>query len=305
MKFEVSKSPYGPEDEIGSLNEITPLSRKKALANIDPSYIYDLGVEYFIGMPSWDFVGDPTYQISMTHTPDGMIVDNPLQISDEVNRYTAYSGDYLTIYAHTGTHIDAVNHFGINGKIWNNFKASDHLGSRHWNVCGVDKHPPIIARGVMLDIPKLKNVDVLPPSYGIGESDIKNACIKQSVKIMKGDVVLIRTGRMSYWPDHDKYLIDEPGINLEGAQYLCDKCQCIIIGSDNIALEQQPSEDQDSYQPVHCYMFNVKGVPIMEVLNLEKMAKDKVYEFAFIAAGPKFKGGTGSMIRPIAIPYIK
>jgi kynurenine formamidase len=305
MKFEVSKSPYGPDDEIGRLNEITPESRTQALTGIDPSRVFDLGVEYFIGMPAWDFVGDPPYQISMTHTPAGMVIDNPMGAPDEVNRYTSYSGDYLTIYTHTGTHIDALNHFGINGVIWNGYKASEHIGSRNWNVCGVDKQPPIIARGVMLDIAKLKGVEVLPPSYGIGEKDLQDACEAQNVELRKGDVVLVRTGRMRLWPDHDQYLIDEPGLNLEGARYLCEKGECILLGGDNVALEQLPSEDPDSYLPVHCYIFNVMGVTMVEVLNLEELAEAEVYEFAFFGAGLRFKGGTASMIRPFVIPYLK
>jgi kynurenine formamidase len=303
MKFKVSKSPYGPKDEIGRLNEITGKSRAKVLERIDSSKVYDLSVDYFVGMPAWDFVGDPPYQIWMTHTPNGTIVDNPLAVSEEVNRYVSYSGDAISMYTHCGTHIDTLNHFGYDGVIWNGYTAKEHLGARHWNVCGADKFPPIIARGVMLDIAALKGVDVLPPSYGIGADDLKAALKKQNVRLQSGDVVLLRTGRMQLWPDHDKYLIDEPGLNVEGARYLAEEGKCIAIGGDNVALEQLPSADPDSYLPVHCYLFSVVGVVIIEVLMLEQLAKEKIYEFAFFGAPLRLRGSTGSPMRPFAIPF--
>ena len=102
MKFKVSKSPYGPKDEIGRLNEITPKSRAQVLERIDPSEVYDLSVDYFVGMPAWDFVGDPPYQIWMTHTPQGTILDNPLKVSEAVNRYVSYSGDAISMYKRDG-----------------------------------------------------------------------------------------------------------------------------------------------------------------------------------------------------------
>ena len=305
MKFDISKSPYGPKDEIGRLNEITPESRKRALGGIDPTRIFDLSVDYFVGMPSWDFVGDPTYQIWMTHTPGGTMVDNPFEVSDEMNKYVSYSGDAISMYTHTGTHIDTLNHFGYNGKIWNGYSASKHLGARHWSVCGSDKFPPIIARGVLLDIAGLKGVDTLPPSYGIGKKDLQDAIKAQNVKMEKGDVVLLRTGRMRLWPDHDKYLIDEPGLNLEGAQFLAEECGCIAIGGDNVALEQLPSADPDNYLPVHCYLFAVVGVMIIEIVMTEELAKEKLYEFAFFAAPLKLRGSTGSPMRPVAIPFAR
>lgn len=305
MKAEVAKSPYGPSDEIGRLNEITPKSRKKVLERIDAERVYDLSVEYFLGMPSWDLLGDPRYQIWMTHTPEGTVVDNPLGVSDEVNRHVSYSGDAISMYTHCGTHIDTLNHLGYDGAIWNGYQASKHLGARHWNVCGSEKFPPIITRGVLLDIARLKGVEVLPPSYGIGPRDIEEALAAQQVALEPGDVVLLRTGRMRLWPDHDAFLLDEPGLNLEGAKYLAERGRCIAIGGDNVALEQMPSAEPNSWIPVHCYLFSVVGVLIIEVLMLEELAKDGVYEFAFFGAPLRLRGSTGSPMRPVAIPFAR
>jgi kynurenine formamidase len=224
-----------------------------------------------------------------------------MAVGDEENRLVGYSGDCITMYTHCGTHIDTLNHFGYCGEIWNGFNEREHLGSRHWAVCGAEKIPPIIARGVLVDVVGAHGLDILPDSYGVGEDDLRMALERQRTQVRLGDVVLIRTGRMSLWPDPEKYVLDEPGLNREGAEFLA-KAGAMIIGADNVALEQAPAADPENWQVVHTYLFAEAGVPIMEVVNLEELAAEKVYEFAFIAAGMPIRGATGAPMRPIALP---
>ncbi len=135
---EVGKSPWGPKDEIGRLNLITAESRAAILARVDGGRSYDLAVEYFIGMPSWEAAGDPPYQMWMTHTPHGTAVSDPMKVGKEMNDHVSYTGSAVSMYAHMGTHIDALNHFGLNGKIWNGYAAIDHLGDQGWTVTGAE-----------------------------------------------------------------------------------------------------------------------------------------------------------------------
>lgn len=128
----VAKSPWGPADEIGTLNMMTPESRSAVLARADARRLYDLSVEYFVGMPSWHLLGDPRYQFWLTHSPRGTAVDDPVGVGPAGNQAVAYTGDAVSMYTHTGTHIDALNHFGLHGEIWNGFAADDHLGDRGW-----------------------------------------------------------------------------------------------------------------------------------------------------------------------------
>ena len=119
----VGTSPYGPDDEIGRLNMITPESRSRLLARVDPARYYDLSVDYFMGMPTWAAAGDPTYQIWMSHTPPGTVIDNLTGQTREINQHIGYSGDVFSMYTHCGTHIDTLNHWGYDGEIWNHFTA--------------------------------------------------------------------------------------------------------------------------------------------------------------------------------------
>lgn len=293
-------SPFGSEDEIGMLNLVTGETRKAIMDRADPTRMYDLSVDNFIGMPGWFGAEDQPYQIWMTHTPRGEKIDDMMKVGLAANDLVSYSGDAISMYTHTGTHIDAFNHFGYDGKIFNGFSVDEHLGSRAWRKAGADKHPPIIARGIMLDVAALHGVDVLPPSYGIGEADLRGCLKHQGIKLMVGDVVLIRTGRMRLWPDRSTYLPNPPGLNREGAEFLA-KAGAIIIGADNHCLEQAPSADPENWQVVHTYLLAEAGVPILEIVNLEELAEDGVHEFAFFGACIKLRGATGAPMRPVAM----
>jgi kynurenine formamidase len=298
---EVTRSPFGSDDEIGMLNLITPESRAQVMAEADATRLFDLSVEYFNGMPSWVQAGDPAFQIWMSHTPAGTIVENPMGISEEQNRLVAYSGDCIAMYLHCGTHIDTLNHFGYCGEIWNGFNDREHLGSRNWTVCGPEKQPAIVARGVLIDVAGAHGARTLPESYGIGADDLRMALDRQGTAVRPGDVALIRTGRMTLWPDPAGYVLSEPGLNREGAEFLAT-AGAIVIGADNVGLEQFPTADPENWQVVHTYLLAEAGVPILEVVNLEELAAEELYEFAFIAAGMPIRGATAAPLRPIALP---
>ena len=297
---QVTKSPFGPGDEIGMLNLITPESRARIMAEADGTKMFDLAVEFFQGMPSWTAGGDPPYQIWMTHTPEGHKVDERRagKPTDELHEY---SGDSISMYTHCGTHIDALNHHGYDSQIWNCFSVAEDFGARHWHACGAEQQPPIIARGVLIDVPSALGADPLPDSYGIGSDDLRDALDKQGTSVEPGDVVLIHTGRMSAWPDAEAYLTDEPGLNLEGAKFLAE-AGAIAIGGNNVGLEQLPSAVPDNWNPVHCFLLSQAGVAIIEVVNCDEIAEAKLYEFAFFATTIPLRGATGAPLRPIVFP---
>ncbi|WP_163381261.1 cyclase family protein [Cyclobacterium sp. SYSU L10401] len=296
----VGKSPWGKDDEIGSLNLMSNSTRFEVLFQIKSGKTYDLSVEYFVGMPSFHALGDPPYQYWLTHTPHGTIVDNPNGLGEAMNRKVSYTGDAISMYTHMGTHIDALNHFGLNGKIWNGFTPEEHLGDKGWKKTGAETIPPIIARGVMIDVKSLKGV--LPKNYRITANDLQEALKKQRVVLKPGDVVVIRTGQAEFYEDADHYLDNYPGISLAAVKWLIEDNGIMLLGADNLSFEAFPPEREDNWVPVHTYLLAEKGVMFIEQMYLEELAKDEVYEFAFIAASLKLKGASGSPMRPIAIP---
>ncbi len=300
-RHKASTSPFGKDDQIGMLNLIDAASRAAILARADAGKVFDLAVDHFVGMPAWIAANDPGYQIWMTHTPGGEEVDDVMGIGAQANELISYSGDAVSMYTHCGTHIDTLNHFGYHSELFNHFKAKDHLGSRHWAVAGAEKHPPMIARGVLLDVPGALGLDELPPSYGIGPDDLAGCLKHQKTELRPGDVVLVRTGRMRAWPDPGAYTTNAPGLNRAGAEFLA-KAGAITIAGDNLALEHAPSADPENWLPVHTYLLVEAGVPIMEMVDMEEIAAAKLYEFCFFGACMKLRGATGAPMRPVAMP---
>jgi kynurenine formamidase len=296
----VGKSPWGPDDEIGSLNLMSNSTRLEVLSQIVSGKTYDLSVDYFVGMPSFHSLGDPGYQYWLTHTPHGTIVDNPNGLGKEMNQKVSYTGDAISMYTHMGTHIDALNHFGLNGQIWNGFSPEEHLGDKGWKKTGAETIPPIIARGVMIDVKTSKGE--LPKNYRITAQDLQEALQKQQTKLKAGDVVVIRTGQAEFYAHADHYLDNYPGISLNAVKWLIEEQGIMLLGADNLSFEAFPPEREDNWVPVHTYLLAEKGVMFIEQMYLEELAKDEVYEFAFIAASLKLKGASGSPMRPIAIP---
>ncbi|CCH07060.1 cyclase family protein [Achromobacter xylosoxidans] len=299
---EVGISPWGPDDEIGRLNLITPASRAAVMSRVVGDKVYDLATEYYVGMPSWQDAGDPHYQFWMTHTPRGTEVDDPMGVGKDMNAMRSYTGTAFSMYSHTGTHIDALNHFGIHGRIWNGFRADEHLGDRGWKRTGIEKFPPLVARGVLIDVAALKGVDMLPDSYRITRQDLKAALARQKTALQQGDIVLIRTGRMKLYDDPAAYMAKPPGMGLDAARYLVEEGGAMILGADNLSFETFPSEVADDYVPLHTYLLAQQGVPIIELAALDELSRDKVYEFAFIGGPLKIRGGDAAPLRPVAMP---
>lgn len=298
----VGVSPWGGDDEIGRLNLITEASRAAILARISGGSAYDLSVEYFIGMPSWQAAGDPHYRIWMTHTPEGTVIDDPLGVGVTMNEHVSYSGAAVSMYTHMGTHIDALVHFGLDGKIWNGFSAAEHLGDRGWRVAGAEKIPPLVARGVLIDIPAARNMTMLPEGYRITREDLIATLRKQQTEVLEGDVVLIRTGRMQLYEDASAYMSNPPGLGMSAAKYLIEERGAMVVGADNLSFEAFPSEIETDYVPLHTYLLAEQGAPIIELAYLEELSRDRVYEFAFIGGSLKLRGSDAAPIRPIAFP---
>ena len=300
----VGTSPWGSEDEIGRLNLMTPESQARVLSRIESGTAYDLSVEYFIGMPSWQAAGDPHYRLWLTHTPQGTRIDDPMHVGEEMNTHVSYTGTAVSMYTHMGTHIDALSHFGLNGEIWNGFKANEHLGDRGWRVAGAENIPPIVARGVLIDVPANLGLDRLPNGYRITRADLKAALRTQNTTLEVGDVVLIRTGRMQLYNDAIAYMENPPGLGLDAARYLVEEKGAMIVGADNLSFEAFPSELETDYVPLHTYLLAEKGVPIIELAFLEELSRDQVYKFAFIAGSLKLRGADAAPLRPIAFPLL-
>jgi kynurenine formamidase len=295
----VSRSPWGSGDEIGRLNWMTAESRAAVLSRATGP-LFDLAVTYRHGMPAYQATGDPDYQIFLTHTPDGTRLDDLTGQGEEVNACYSYAGTAISMYAHAGTHVCSLNHIGHDGHFWNGWSAGEHLGSRAWTVGGV--YPPVIARGVLLDVAGALGVTCLPDSYAITAADLHAAERRAGVEVERGDVVLVRTGRMTRWGDRAAFMADPPGLGMEAARHLAEIAGAMCVGVD-AGGEALPPEAPGTFLPVHAYLLATAGMPFFEHLWLEDIAAAGAGEFAFIATPLKLAGSTGCPARPIAIAF--
>ncbi len=251
--------------------------------------VYDLGQPYFTGMPH--FPTHPPFLFGLTKKHGDLV--GPGGMSS--------SADSIALGGHVGTHIDALSHFSRAGKMHGGIEV-EAIQSYADGIQELDiaSAPPILRRGVLLDI---AGSEPLAVNFAITPEHLESACAGQKVEVLPGDVVLLRTGWAQFWRDPRRYITGGsgsqaacPGPELAAARWLSAR-GIYAAGSDTIAFERVP----DPAMPVHVHLLVESGIFIMEALNLEELARQRCYEFLFIAAPLKIEGGTGSPIRPLAV----
>ncbi len=301
---------WGKQDEVGALNGLTNQTRAAALQLAAQGKVYDLGITYSRNSYKWP--GHSPGEIMMFRSPEGVKrqLDNDF-IEPKVNPLgMAWHSCALFINDNVATQIDGLGHVvvGQDNHWYNGFTEEQWGGDFGIRKCDATTIPPVVARGIMIDIASLKGVDALPAHYAITPEDVDAALQKQKVKLQPGDVVLFRTGTLRYWSvdgsDHDKIgEHDSAGINLDTAKYLIEKHGTVMIGSDTSGVEVSPApEGSDVFIPVHKYLLIEQGVHIAEFHYLEDLAADQVYEFCYVASTNKIAGTVaGFTMRPLAL----
>jgi kynurenine formamidase len=307
---------WGPEDEVGALNEMTDQSRLAALQLVKQGKAYDLGLPY--DRYSYKWPGHSPGEIISFRTPEGVARQKDLPFTTKEGGNTGatrWHSNALFINDNVATQIDGLGHIthGEDNHWYNGFKEEDWGGNFGIRKADVTTIPPIVARGVMLDIAGLKGVDALPAHYEITVEDLDAAMRAQNVDVTPGTVVLVRTGTARYWgvngADHAKIgEHDSAGIGMKAAKYLIEQKGALMIGSDTSGLEYVPPKPEDSqmvggsFNPVHVYMLVEQGVHILEFHNQEQLAADKVYEFAYFLTTNQIRGTVaGTAMRPVAM----
>lgn len=303
---------WGEDDQVGALNELTPASVLKALSIVKKGEIRDLGVLY--NRESYKWPGHSPGEILTFRSPEGIERQGDLAFTYSENgnsSRTLFHSCALFINDNVATQIDGLAHvvIGEDRHWYNGFTEAEWGGDWGVRKAGAETIPPIIARGVLIDVAGFKGVDALPSKYTITPEDLRGALEKQGTELEFGDVVLIRTGALRYWgetgSDHEKIgEHDSAGIQMPAAKWLVEEEGAIMIGSDTSGLEQYTElpEGTTSIIPVHTYLLIEQGVHIGEFHYLEDLAREQVYEFVYIAATNKIKGSTaGFTMRPLAL----
>lgn len=281
-------SRWGPDDQRGAANRITPAKVLEAKALITKGVVYQLGRVYEAGMPL-----SATRHFSL-HIPQAYVIPskNEAVYHDEV-----VSGEIGQI----GTQFDGLGHVGIGDLFYNGNRRSDFARPGGLTRLGIENVGPIVTRGVLVDVARSRGVAQLAAGYEITARDLTDALQRQRVEIHPGDVVLIHTGWGSLWmKDNARYMSGAPGLGVAAAQLLADE-EVSVVGADTAGVEVGPNPDKSLAVPVHQLLIARHGIYLHENLATEELARDAVYEFAYMFAPLRLKGATGSPGNPIAI----
>jgi kynurenine formamidase len=216
-----------------------------------------------------------------------------------VNQLRGNEEVVMTQLGQVGTQFDALPHIGIGDLLYNCLKADEVATRTGFTKLGIEKIGALFTRGVLLDIAGLKGVPLLDAGYEVTVADLEQAMQRQNVKIGAGDAVFLHTGWGTLWnKDNAKYNSGEPGINVSGAEWLV-RLNPMLVGADTWAVEVRPNPNKDL--AFHQILLTTNGIFLLENMDLEALARDRVWEFAFILQPLKMKGGTGSTVAPIAV----
>jgi kynurenine formamidase len=207
----------------------------------------------------------------------------------------------VTMMEHSGTHIDALCHQACCLKLFGNVDTDAIETPFGYTQLGVEHVPPLVTRGVLLDVATWKGQTPLPRDYSIPVDELAACAQAQGVEVQQGDVLLVRTGYDTLWHDEEAY-VQAAGVAKSGTLWAAEK-GVVAVGADNMAWDAPRDVDPDTGATLfaHLHLLTQKGIYIIENLDLRELARLKRYVFAFVSIPLKLQGATGSPIRPIAL----
>ena len=288
----LTASKFGPDDQAGNINYITPAKTLAASKLVTTGKTYRLGIETNKDTPAY-----PPRTFAVTIVQPGQTGGGSLGPTK-----TTYNDDMITGWAGIGSQLDGLGHIGIDGLYYNCNKASDFAMTDGLKKLGVEHVPPIATRGVVLDMAGYFKTDIVKEGTAFNSAEIEGAMKRQGIKaIEKGDVVLFYTGWLKLiGKDNKRFGSVAPGLGRDGAKYLAS-VGVAIIGSDTWSFEVVPFEKDAGVFEVHQILIPMNGIHILENINTEELVRDQAWEFLFTLGPARITGGVQSIINPIAI----
>ena len=282
---------------LGALASLTPEAVRRAAALVTHGIVIDLSVPLDADvLPG----GDPAF-----HQPFARLdVMTPERWSERVDSGgDAFHLDAIAGSIHQGTHIDGLVHVVKDGKVYDGQDAAAVRSDRGWTFAGIETVPPIVTRGVLVDLVASRGGRALTGSEEITVADVDGALGASGATVRSGDAVLIRTGKIRELSTARETFLDaQPGIGVDAAIHLAEAGMA-VLGSDTGGTEPQPVRDWS--RTVHVELLTRRGIHLVEWMDLDALsstlAEHERTEFLFIAVPLRITGATGSWVRPIAL----
>lgn len=290
-----TESQWGPEDEIGAANRITPESVLAASQLITTGKTYNLGIVVDSSTPAFS-------PRSMSVT---VLQPNQIETDGLGSNGMTYNDDIFTGWLGIGPQIDGLGHIGVKHTYYNGFHDSEFAKADGLTKLGIEKLPPIVTRGVLLNMAAHFDQEIVQEGTPYTKEDIQAAASAQGVEIREGDTVLFHSGWLNLLdgenPDHQRYVSVEPGLGISGAEYLAE-IGVVAVGADTWGLETLPFEEgADGVFKVHQILIPQNGIFILENMETRELVADNVNEFMFVLGATRLKGAVQMMINPTAI----
>lgn len=277
---------WGKEDQRGTLNLMTPAVRRDALGLVKD------------GVP-----------VSLAHTIEKeQAADNPRPLGQQMTLDTGgHAMDLYTIWYHGSviTHIDSLCHYSFQGKIYNGFDRAKIAQGPGCVQNGVENQKDgIMTRGILIDMPLLKNVPYLEPGTAVTAADLEAWETFAGVRVRSGDALFLRTGRWAQRAQKGPWNVAASAAGFHASVLPWLKQRNVALLGNDAVTDVQPSGIQGSPRPIHQVAIVAMGLPLVDVMDLEAVAKEaaarKRWEFLLTAAPVPVLGGTGFPINPIA-----
>ena len=286
-------SPWGADDEIGAANRVSPERTVAAATLVKKGISHPLGIVIEPGMPAYP----PRYTQLQVVQPNQQF-NADLGVGWEASS----NDDVLQMWLGTGPQLDGLGHMGEAGEFYNCNQGKDFsviTGLTKLDISGI---PPMVGRGVMIDIAKQMGVDSLQAGQPITSDDIKVAMKAQGVTVGEGDVVLLHTGYTDATLKQNPTLwgASIPGITNEASVFLAG-LKPMAVGADTWGLGAVPPRPGDKIFYDHVVLLKQHGIYILETMNTGRLADEGVHEFMFVLGQARLKGAVQMIINPVAM----
>jgi kynurenine formamidase len=301
----VPASPWGPNDQTGATNRVTPAVTKAAAAEIQEGKVIVMSYPLADGIPLFGTRFTKTILTATTLAPGAALGENQL----------TYMEDTWLSQSHVGTHLDGMGHIGRKDCYYNQTPMGKFINQNNMTKLGLDHLKSFATRGVLVDMVKVyqqtgklkTNAGCKKPCLDKGtvitKADLEAGLKMYNVTLREGDILIIHTGWGNLFEQYPAqnalYNSGEPGLGKEAAHWLVSQ-KIVAVGNDTWGVEVIPGEDPKEAFIVHNILLTDAGIHIMENVRTDLMAEEadrtKRATFFFSMTVPKAVGLTGNFV---------